>query len=148
MILHTEAGAVFDELTRNKISEGLNSWPRSFRNAQFTPAIEYLRAQRLRSLLMREMDEVMSHVDAYVGGNDLTLTNLTGHPTVVMPAGFRTRKGIETPYSITFTGKLFGESELLAIAHAYQQATTAHLRHPNMDRLLPMKKEKKQPKKP
>ena len=77
----------------------------------------------------------MSKVDAYVGGNDLTLTNLTGHPTVVLPAGFRKRGDVETPFSVTFTGKLFGESELLAVAHAFQQATTVHLRHPNMERL-------------
>lgn len=143
MILSTEAGAVFDEITRKGITEGLNSWPRTFRNAQFTPAVEYLRANRVRSLVMREMDEVMSQVDAYVGGNDLTLTNLTGHPTAVLPVGFRKRGDVETPFSITFTGRLYGESELLAVAHAFQQATSAHLRRPNADRWVVEEKKKK-----
>ncbi len=52
---------------------------------QFIPAVEYLRANRIRTLVMREMEEVMGGIDAYVGGDDLTLTNLTGHPTVVFP---------------------------------------------------------------
>ncbi|MCH8044801.1 MAG: amidase [Planctomycetes bacterium] len=136
LILNTEASAVFDDLTRRGISEGLNSWPRSFRQGQFTPAVEYLRAQRVRTLLMREMRELMSQVDMYVDGNDLALTNLTGHPTVVLPAGFTRRGEIEQPFSITLTGRLFGESDLLAVAHAYQQATGHHLKHPPMERLV------------
>ncbi len=98
MILDTEAAAVFDELTRQGITEGLNDWPRTFRRGQFVPAVEYLRANRVRTLLMREMEEVMSGIDLYVGGNDLVLTNLTGHPTVVLPNGTRTaRRGADAP---------------------------------------------------
>jgi Asp-tRNA(Asn)/Glu-tRNA(Gln) amidotransferase A subunit family amidase len=135
MILNTEAAAVFDELTRKGITEGLNNWPRAFRQGQFVPAVEYLRANRIRTLVMREMEECISGVDAYVGGADAALANLTGHPTVVLPNGFRTRDGIETPTAITFTGRLFGETELLALAHAYQQATGFHLRRPPMERV-------------
>ena len=95
------------------------------------PAVEYLRANRIRTLLMREMDEVMAQVDLYVGGNDLLLTNLTGHPTVVLPNGFRKRERPRAAHgSITFTGRLYGETDLLAVAHAYQQATGHHLKHP------------------
>jgi Asp-tRNA(Asn)/Glu-tRNA(Gln) amidotransferase A subunit family amidase len=130
LILGTEAAAAFDELTWAGVTEGLNSWPQTFRLGQFVPAVEYLRANRIRSLVMREMDEVMSAVDLYVGGNDLLLTNLTGHPTAVLPNGFRKVNDAEVPLSITFTGRLYGESELLAVAHAYQQATGHHLRHP------------------
>jgi Asp-tRNA(Asn)/Glu-tRNA(Gln) amidotransferase A subunit family amidase len=73
----------------------------------------------------------MEHVDLYVGGDDLTLTNLTGHPTVVLPSGFQQdEQGVETPTALTFTGRLFGESELLAVTRAYQQATGHHLRRP------------------
>ena len=92
MILDTEAAAVFDELTRQGITEGLNEWPQTFRRGQFVPAVEYLRANRVRTLLMREMEEVMSGIDLYVGGNDLLLANLTGHPTVVLPNGTRTAR--------------------------------------------------------
>jgi Asp-tRNA(Asn)/Glu-tRNA(Gln) amidotransferase A subunit family amidase len=77
----------------------------------------------------------MSQVDLYVGGNDLLITNLTGHPTVVLPNGFRKSGEFETPTALTFTGRLYGETELLAVAHAYQQATGHHLKRPPMDRL-------------
>jgi Asp-tRNA(Asn)/Glu-tRNA(Gln) amidotransferase A subunit family amidase len=132
LILGTEAAAAFDELTWAGVTEGLNSWPQTFRLGQFVPAVEYLRANRIRSLIMREMDEVMSAVDLYVGGNDLLLTNLTGHPTAVLPNGFRKMNDVEVPLSITFTGRVYGESELLAVAHAYQQATGHHLKHPSL----------------
>ena len=85
------------------------------------------------------MEEKIAGVDAYVDvrRRDLTLTNLTGHPSVVMPNGLREGRdgGPETPTSILFTGKLFGETELLAIAHAYQQATGHHLKRPPMDKV-------------
>jgi Asp-tRNA(Asn)/Glu-tRNA(Gln) amidotransferase A subunit family amidase len=135
LILGTEAAAAFDELTRRGVTEGLNSWPRTFRLGQFVPAVEYLRANRIRSLVMQEMEEVMGQVDLYVGGNDLLLTNLTGHPTVVLPDGFRKVNGVDLPQAITFTGRLYGETELLAVAHAYQQATGHHLRRPPMDKV-------------
>jgi Asp-tRNA(Asn)/Glu-tRNA(Gln) amidotransferase A subunit family amidase len=135
LILGTEAAAAFDDLTRRGVTEGLNSWPQTFREGQFVPAVEYLRANRVRTLLMREMEEVMAAVDLYVGGNDLLLTNLTGHPTVVLPDGTRKSAGSEQPGSLTFTGRLYGETDLLAVAHAYQQATGHHLRHPAMDKV-------------
>jgi len=130
MILYAEAATVFDELIRSGNTEGLNQWPRALRNAQFTPAVEYLRANRIRTLLMREMQTVFEHIDLYVDGDDLTLTNLTGHPTVVLPDGFKERKGRRVPFSLTFTGRLYGETDLLAVAHAYQQITGFHLEHP------------------
>jgi Asp-tRNA(Asn)/Glu-tRNA(Gln) amidotransferase A subunit family amidase len=120
-------------LTRSGVTEGIGNWPNAFRQGEFIPAVEYLRANRIRTLLMREMEELMQGVDAYVGGDDLALTNLTGHPTVVLPNGTQNRDGAEVPTSITFTGKLFGETDLLSLAHAYQQATNFHLRHPTMD---------------
>lgn len=136
VILNTEAAAAFDDVTRAGVSEGLGRWATTFRKGQFVPAVEYLRAQRIRTLLMREMDEVMAPIDAYVGGDDLTLTNLTGHPTVVVPDGDRDKSPNNQPGTVTFTGKLFGESDLLALAHAYQQASGAHLRRPPLEKLL------------
>ena len=143
LILDTEAATVFDELTRKGVTEGLNSWPRTFRKGQFVPAVEYLRANRIRSMVMREMEEVMAKVDLYVGGNDLVLTNLTGHPTIVLPNGYRKSGDVELPTAITFTGRLYGETDLLAVAHAYQQATGHHLKRPPMDKLTPANAEKK-----
>ncbi|HEV3203875.1 MAG TPA: amidase, partial [Gemmataceae bacterium] len=141
-ILTAEAATAFDDLTRRGITEGLNAWPRSFHLGQFIPAVEYIRANRIRTLLMRALEEVMAQVDAYVGGNDLLLANLTGHPTLVVPNGFQKRADMEVPVALTFTGRLFGEAELLALGHAYQQATGFHLRHPPMDKVAAVNEEK------
>jgi Asp-tRNA(Asn)/Glu-tRNA(Gln) amidotransferase A subunit family amidase len=135
LILDTEAATIFDELTRKGTTEGLNAWPNIFRRAEFVPAVEYLRANRIRTLLMRAMEEVMAKVDLYVNGDDLLLGNLTGHPTVVLPNGLRKSGDVKLPTALTFTGRLYGEAELLATAHAYQQATGHHLKRPPMDNL-------------
>jgi len=135
-ILSAEAAAAFDELTRSGRDDLLvrqvkNAWPNTFRQARLIPAVEYVQANRARTLLMRQMAEATSGVDVYVCpsfvGSNLLLTNLTGHPCVVLPNGFRDNG---TPTSITFNGKLFGETELLAVAAAYQGATEHHLRRP------------------
>ena len=139
LILTAEASAAFDELTRSGLDDQLvrqeaNAWPNVLRQGQLIPAVEYIRANRIRTLLLQDMERLMAGVDVYVapsfGGDNLLLTNLTGHPAVVLPNGFRADGG--TPTSITFTGKLDGESQLLAVAHAYQQASGHHLRRPSL----------------
>lgn len=138
-ILSAEAAAAFDELTRSNKDELLvrqikNAWPNVFRQARMIPAVEYIQANRVRTLVMEAMAALMSKIDVYVvpsyGGSNLLMTNLTGHPAVVLPNGF-TEKG--TPTSITFMGKLFGETETLAVAKAYQNATDFHLKHPVLE---------------
>jgi hypothetical protein len=123
------------------MTKGVERWSSSFHAGQLIPAVEYIRANRVRALLMQEMEELISQVDLYVGGGDeeQMLTNLTGHPTVVIPNGFRKTEEAELSFSITFTGRLYGESELLAVAHAFQQATGVHLRRPPMDKLAAKK---------
>lgn len=137
-LLSTEAAAAFDELTRSgrddrMVRQSPGAWPNTFRAHRFTPAVEYIQANRARSRLITRMDSVMQSVDVYVsptyGGNNLLVTNLTGHPSVVLPNGF-TEEG--QPTSITFVGELFGEAELLGVAKRYQQATDFHRRHPEM----------------
>lgn len=131
IILTAEAGASFDHLTREGIKEGIGTWPATFQEAQFISAVDYLRANRLRSQLMQEMDKIMADLDAIVAGGDLVLTNLTGHPQVVMPFGFNTlSNGTQLPKAITFTGKLFGESELLTLCHQFQVKTDYHVKRP------------------
>jgi Asp-tRNA(Asn)/Glu-tRNA(Gln) amidotransferase A subunit family amidase len=135
LILQAEAAAAFDELTR--AGEKLpNNWRHSFQAGLFISANDYIRANRVRGLLMQEMAEVMEKVDLYVGGagNELLLTNLTGHPEIVLPAGFVNRGKGEVPTSITFTGRLFGEEELLAVGMAYQKATGFHRKHPSLEK--------------
>ena len=135
-ILTAEAGAAFDELTRSGRDDELvrqieNAWPNVFRQSRTIPAVEYIQANRARTLVMREMDRILDGLDCWVspsfGGSNLLLTNLTGHPTVVVPNGFASNG---TPTSVTFNGRLFGESQILALARAYQEATGFHRRHP------------------
>ena len=137
LVLGVEASAAFDDLTRSGrddllVRQEKQAWPNVFRQGQLVPAVEYIRANRVRTLLMQEMEKAVAEVDVYVTptyvGNNLSITNLTGHPCVVLPNGFRSSDG--TPTSITFMGKLYRETEVLALAHAYQQATDFHLRRP------------------
>ncbi|MGH7576320.1 MAG: amidase, partial [Longimicrobiales bacterium] len=132
-ILSVEAAAAFDELTRSGRDQLMerSSWPNTFREARLVPAVEYIQAMRVRTLVMQAMHEVMRDIDVLVApsfaGNALLLTNLTGHPCVVLPNGFRPDG---TPVSISFIGKLYGEAEALALAKAYQDATEFHTRVP------------------
>ena len=139
IMLDSEAGTMFDPLTRAGITEGLNTWPGTFRKAQFIPAVEYLRAARVRSLLMKKMSEVMSKVDMYMidSGDNLAITNLTGHPAVVLPNGFTDSEGQpSTPTATTITGRLHGESELLMLAKSVQDAGEFHLKRPPIEQFL------------
>ena len=130
-ILDAECATAFDDITRQGVTEGIGDyWGGTFRAGRFVTAVDYIRANRCRSMVMAEMAEVMATADLYVGGNDLFLTNMTGHPTVCLPDGFTKRGRSEVPTSLTFTGQLYGESELLALAAAYQAATGVHLRRP------------------
>ncbi|HLV36999.1 MAG TPA: amidase [Spirillospora sp.] len=139
LILVAEAAASFDEITRENLDDQMQwqadeAWPNLFRAARLIPAVEYIQANRIRMLVMQAMAAVMEQVDVFVvpsfGGNALTLTNLTGHPAVVLPNGFT---GRGTPTSITFVGGLYKEAETLAVAQAYQNATDFHLQHPPLD---------------
>jgi Asp-tRNA(Asn)/Glu-tRNA(Gln) amidotransferase A subunit family amidase len=135
-ILSSEAAAAFDELTRSNRDDLLvrqikNAWPNEFRSSRFIPAVEYINANRVRFLLIQEMEMLMRDIDLYIApsweGDNLLLTNLTGHPCVVLPNGF---SDSGTPTSITFIGKLFDEGKLIAFAKAYQDATGFHKKHP------------------
>jgi Asp-tRNA(Asn)/Glu-tRNA(Gln) amidotransferase A subunit family amidase len=81
---------------------------------------------------MRAMEKSLEEVDCYVcpsyGGDNLLANNLTGHPCLVAPNGFTSQQG--TPTSITFVGRLHGESDLLALGTAWQEATPYHSKRP------------------
>jgi Asp-tRNA(Asn)/Glu-tRNA(Gln) amidotransferase A subunit family amidase len=140
LILTAEAAAAFDELTRSGrdkelVQQGKNDWANTFRAARFIPAVDYVNANRLRTVAMQRWHELMQTVDVIVtptgaqGLNQLVATNLTGHPAVILPSGFRDDG---TPVSITFLGGLFEEAKVLAVARAYQEATGFHLKHPTL----------------
>jgi Asp-tRNA(Asn)/Glu-tRNA(Gln) amidotransferase A subunit family amidase len=134
IILMAEAAAAFDDLTRSgrddlMVRQIRNAWPNVFRSSRFIPAVEYIQANRVRHMIIQEMETL--DVDVYVapsfGGNNLLLTNLTGHPCVVLPNGFDDEGA---PVSISFIGRLYGEGGVLAVARAYQEATDYHTRRP------------------
>ncbi len=138
IILSAEAAAAFDDLTRSGKDSMLvrqikNAWPNAFRSSRFIPAVEYIQANRIRTLVIQDMQELFKDVDVYVTpsfGDNLLLTNLTGHPCVVLPNGFTKEN---TPTSVSFIGRLFGEGKLLAVAKKYQDATNFHLKHPTLE---------------
>ncbi len=135
-ILSAESAAAFDELTRSNKDEELvrqikNAWPNLFRANRFIPAVEYINANRIRTVLINEMNQIMNKIDFYLApsweGDNLLLTNLTGHPSVVVPTG---KAPDGTNSSITFIGRLFEEGNIIAAAKAFQDATEYHLKRP------------------
>jgi len=129
IILSAEAAAALDELTRSNrdtllVRQVSNAWPNVFRASRFIPAVEYIQANRLRYMLLQETDKLFDEADVIVtptfGGDQLLLTNLTGHPCVVVPNGFNDNG---EPTSITFLAKLYDEASLLAFAKWYQDIT-------------------------
>jgi Asp-tRNA(Asn)/Glu-tRNA(Gln) amidotransferase A subunit family amidase len=134
-ILRVEAAAAFDEMTRTNVDDTLvrqdpSAWPNRLRTARAVPAVEYIQANRVRRVTMREMARNLDGIDVYLSptrGDNLRITNLTGHPAVVVPNGFRANG---TPTSVSFCGNLFRDSEALLLARAYQEATGFQLEHP------------------
>jgi Asp-tRNA(Asn)/Glu-tRNA(Gln) amidotransferase A subunit family amidase len=133
-IIMVEAAAAFDNITRTGEIDLLSeqhetAWPNFFRQCRLIPAVEYLQATRIRTLLMQRMDAVFRDIDVLVAPTFtvITVTNLTGHPCAVVPNGFGP-EGI--PTSISFIGKLYGEAEMCTVARAWQEATGWHKRHP------------------
>jgi Asp-tRNA(Asn)/Glu-tRNA(Gln) amidotransferase A subunit family amidase len=155
-MLTAEAAAAFDELTRSGrdkllTAQSADDWPNTFRSARFVPAVEYIQASRARRLAMDAVAKIFDTVDVIVAptsSEQLVITNLTGHPALILPNGFRGDDapkppaedngdddnigGPGTPVSLTFLGSLYREAELLALARAYQEATGFHRKHPKL----------------
>ena len=150
-LLNAEAAAAFDDLTRSGkdkllTEQGPNDWPNAFRAARFIPAVEYIQANRARMLGIQAMAKIFDSYDVVVTptfGLQLVITNLTGHPALIVPNGFRgpdapaftpdfggNYGGPGTPVSLTFLGKLYGEAALCALGRAYQEATGFNRKYP------------------
>ena len=140
IVIGAEAAAQFDDMTRSGLDDALTrqtkyDWPNSFRTSRFVPAVEYINAQRHRTILMQKVNEVIAQYDAIIcpsrgGGNQSAITNLTGHPVVCVPTGLDAKS--QLPTGISFVGKLFDEGTILNIAHQYQKATGWDEMHPAM----------------
>ena len=138
IIIGAECAAQFDEFTRSDLDDmmtrqGKGDWPNQFRTARLIPAVEYINAYRHRYLLMQKVNEIINKYDAFIcptfGGNQLAITNLTGHPAICFPTGFNKNK---LPTSITIIGKLYNEATILSVAKAFQDATEFNKLHPDM----------------
>ena len=153
-LLEAEAAAAFDELTLTGradllTSQGPGDWPNQFRVARFYSAVDYIQAMRARTLAIAAMDELFKTVDVIVTpsqGVQLTATNLTGQPAVIVPNGVRgddapaaptgggqAAGGPGTPVSLTFLGGLYSDARVAALAKAYQDATGFHRMYPKLN---------------
>jgi len=140
-----EKGDLFEPLVRERLEVGtLNS------------AMDYIKALRVRTVLMEEMQRVFQScdvlllpagnaapkLDAEIVGTDaasepplpprpdsFNIANVTGIPAIVLPCGFTTGPPV-LPLGIQFCAKPFGEATLFRIGHAYQSATDWHTRRP------------------
>ena len=137
-VLEVESAASFDDLTRSgevdllRTGTSASTWPNTFKAGRFVPAVEYIRAQRIRTILMKQMDDFMSKYDVLLSaGSDSTLsvTNLTGHPAIALKCGIA---GSDTPQMIMLTGQLYDEATMCRVALAFEQATAWKDRHPTL----------------
>ncbi|GMQ31397.1 amidase [Algoriphagus confluentis] len=135
-MLMVEGAAAFDELTRLNLDDQLvaqrrNAWPNLFRATRFIPAVEYVQMSRQRSLLIQEMHELMKDFDVIVtpsfAGQQLQITNLTGHPALCLPNGFNTSG---SPTSITLLANLFEEEKLIMLGRLIQENTDWQAKRP------------------
>jgi Asp-tRNA(Asn)/Glu-tRNA(Gln) amidotransferase A subunit family amidase len=136
IVISAESAAAFDELTRSNRDDLIrrqdkNFWPNGFRVARLIPAVEYINANRHRSQLISSMNNLMKDYDVIItpsfAGSQLAITNLTGHPVVVIPVGFNAN-GL--PASISMLGNLYDEATILALAKTFQDSTDFNKKHP------------------
>jgi Asp-tRNA(Asn)/Glu-tRNA(Gln) amidotransferase A subunit family amidase len=159
-MVFAEAAASFEELTLSGRDDELTwqtaaAWPNAFRRARFLSAVDHIQLDRLRRLVMQQMDETLRGVDVIIGpsltGPMTVITNFTGHPCLCLPSGFRRspprgaaslgRGRLETeptpetqehevPHSFSVWGRLFDEGAVLRVATALEKAFALGERRP------------------
>jgi Asp-tRNA(Asn)/Glu-tRNA(Gln) amidotransferase A subunit family amidase len=150
LILFAEGAAAFEELTLSGDANQLkaqvpDAWPNIFREARFLSAVDFVQADRLRRKVAQEMERLFSKVDLLLvpslRDEMLTITNFTGHPALVLRAGFievgKARsdwapdpaKPMPTfnpprrvPHGVTLIGRLFDEGTVARAALALEKA--------------------------
>jgi len=135
-IIDIESAAMFDTDLRAGKTEGWNSWPTTFRSAMFTPAVDYVRMQRVRMQLMQDFEKAIGGVDFLLNCNDLLHTNLTGHPSAVLPRVIELANGSYRPRTTVITGHVDDDDRLLTFAHEFERRVQGSLEHPPMQRWL------------
>lgn len=135
-MLLVEGAAAFDELTRLNLDDQMvaqhkSAWPNVFRSARFIPAVEYIQMSRQRSILIEEMHTLMKEYDVIItpsfAGQQLQITNLTGHPALCLPNGFGPNG---SPTSITLLANLFEEEKLIMLGRLIQENSDWQTKRP------------------
>ena len=151
-ILFAEAASSFDEFIESGRTVELTA-PEDHYGPYARSAIlakDYLKAVRLRGVVARVADELLSRYDALVAptspkvaapidqeirgafrgrGTDVmgAVGNVAGLPAISVPSGF-SDDGL--PTGIQFMGRAYEENPVIAVARAYQSLTDWHQRHP------------------
>ena len=95
--LYAEAAASFEQLTLSDVDDTLTrqddgAWPNAFRKARFLSAVDHVQLDRLRRRVMEAVGSLFDEIDVLVGpvsaGPMLVASNFTGHPALVLRAGF------------------------------------------------------------
>jgi Asp-tRNA(Asn)/Glu-tRNA(Gln) amidotransferase A subunit family amidase len=120
-ILGVEATSVFEDAFRDDPMADYGLWGSTFRSSQLVPAIQYLRANRLRGELILETERKLRAVDVVLGGNDLLLTNLTGHPSLNVSCGTSNAGQKPRPGVVKLTAAAYRESRLLQVGALLQR---------------------------
>jgi Asp-tRNA(Asn)/Glu-tRNA(Gln) amidotransferase A subunit family amidase len=125
-IEYTERSAAFDSLIAGGLHKGVSPRTGRFlRAGQLVTAVDYLQANRRRASIMQDVARRLRDVDA-VMFTTLTLDSrtslnpvmsLTGHPSVAVPNGFAPNG---SPAGVMFSGQLYREGDLMALAKAFQ----------------------------
>ncbi|MEY2715619.1 MAG: hypothetical protein RIT24_1962 [Planctomycetota bacterium] len=136
--LMAEAAAAFEDMTRSNADDKLSwqadeAWPNSFRKTWFIPAIEVVQAERMRRVFMQWMRAALDGVDALIlppyAGGMLVVTNATGHPALVLRAGFDKP---DAPRSLTLIGHPFDEATLIGVGAAIEAKLAVAEKRPEM----------------
>lgn len=138
-IIGVECAAMFDGITRdgrlNQVTE--NGWPRIFRGARFTGAVEFAQCDRLRGRLMKEWEDAAKGCDAIIAKDSalawIYALNLVGWPQVLVPRA-PNEQGREQ--SISLIGAPLSEPRLVGIAAHLQQRWRVHQRQPDLSQVL------------
>ena len=114
-------------------------------------AEDYVRALRWRTVLAREQAMLLKRFDALLTAGSLNVADpadpdlpdrlvrvpsitmpfsVGGLPALNIPCGFSRREGL--PLSLQIAAAPMAEATVLRVAHAFQQATDWHHRHPNL----------------
>ena len=127
-IEYVERAAAFDSFTTAGLHKGLRPRTSQFlRAGQLVTAVDYLQANRRRAAIMQDVARAMAGLDA-VMFTSLTLDSrsslnpvmsLTGHPSIAVPNGLRSNGA---PAGVMFSGHLYREGDVIALAKAWQDA--------------------------